>query len=539
MTEELKAWPYHEAQKVQEKLAREGDRKHDYVLFETGYGPSGLPHIGTFAEVARTTWVRHAFEKSTGLSTKLFAFSDDMDGLRGVPDNVPNKEMLRGHLGKPLCEIPDPFGEEESFSGYMNAKLRSFLDQFEFDYDFKSSKDQYRGGVFNDGLLRILENYDAVKSVILPTLGQKKGDDSDKSSWSPFMPVCTKCGKVYTTRVVEIHPEAGELTFICNQDFADKKNNIITSCGHSERVPVGDGRVKVGWKVDWALRWYVFGVDYEMYGKDLIESANLSADIVRILGGEPPAGFFYEMFLDDNGKKISKSLGNGLEVDEWLKYGPLESLTWFIFQNPNKARKLYFEVIPKSVDDYLSDRARFSTESESEQKENPIYFLEYQDLNQGKPVAYESDVSYSMVLNLVNVLNTNDKAIVWDYLLRYSPQAEKDQVMIDRMIDRALAFYRDFVEPTKEYKLPEEDMMPSLRQLIAFLETYQGDSPEEIQKATYAAGKENGVKLGKWFATMYRLLLGQERGPRLGTFIQLYGIQNTLDFIREKVGEDL
>ena len=541
MTTELKAWPFKEAETIIEKLERERERgierRHDYVLFETGYGPSGLPHIGTFAEVARTTWVRHAFEHITGKPTKLFAFSDDMDGLRAVPDNVPNKEIIEPHLGKPLNQIPDPFGEAESFSGYNNAKLRSFLDHFGFQYDFKSSQDQYRSGVFNEGLQRILQNYDAVRDVILPTLGQKKGEGEDRSTWSPFMPVCESCGKVYTTRVVETHIDEGELTYACDLSFTNSRGYEVKACGHSGRMPIGDGNVKVGWKVDWALRWYVFGVDYEMYGKDLIESAELSSKIVRILGGEPPVGFFYEMFLDENGQKISKTKGNGIEIDEWLRYGPLESLAWFIYQSPTKAKKLYFEIIPKSVDDYLEDRVRFGEEPPEERVNNPIWFIEHDRVKSGEDVSYTSRVSFSMLLNLVNVLNTDDRDIVWNYVLRYDPEAGDNREAMDAMMERALQFYRDFILPTKQYEVPPPEMQPAVDQLCAFLESYEGNDPEEIQTATYSAGKENGVKLGEWFRAMYRMLLGQDRGPRLGTFIHLYGVEETLNLIRHRMRE--
>ena len=541
MDAELKAWPFREAETIVEKLEREAargiERSRDYVLFETGYGPSGLPHIGTFAEVARTTWVRQAFEKITGKQTKLVAFSDDMDGLRAVPDNVPNHDIVRPHLGKPLNQIPDPFGEAESFSGYMNTKLRSFLDQFGFDYEFRSSKDQYRAGVFNGGLQRILENYEAVRDVILPTLGQKKGDAGDRSAWSPFMPVCESCGKVYTTRVTDIHVAEGEVSYACDQGFTTRGNSV-EACGHAGRMSVGDGHVKVGWKVDWALRWYVFGVDYEMYGKDLIESADLSAKIVRILGGEPPVGFFYEMFLDENGEKISKTRGNGLEIDEWLRYGSLESLAWFIYQNPTKAKKLHFDVIPKSVDDVLEARERFGSESPEDQLNNPVWFIEQDSVRSGESVSYTSRVSYSMLLNLVNVLNTDDKDIVWNYVLRYDPAAAADRDVMDDMVDRALRYYRDFILPTKEYELPSEEMMPAIEQLCGFLADYEGDDPEAIQSATYSAGKDNGVKLGNWFRTMYRLLLGQDRGPRLGTFIHLYGVDETRALIERRLREE-
>lgn len=538
---DLKAWPFKEAETIAEKLEREASRgiarRHDYVLLETGYGPSGLPHIGTFSEVARTTWVRYAYEHMSQRPTKLVAFSDDMDGLRAVPDNVPNHELIRPHLGKPLNQIPDPFGEEASFSDYMNAKLRRFLDDFGFEYEFRSSKDQYRGGVFNEGLQRILDRYDAVRDVILPTLGQKRDEVTDRSEWSPFMPVCPNCGKVYTTRVTATHAADGRISYACDQDFTTR-GNTVRACGHSGDMAIGDGNVKVGWKVDWALRWYVFGVDYEMYGKDLIESAELSAKIVRILGGEPPVGFFYEMFLDAQGQKISKTKGNGMEIDEWLRYGSLESLAWFIYQSPTKAKKLYFDVIPKSVDEYLEARERFAGESSEDQLNNPVWFLEQPAIRAGQAVSYGSRIDYSMLLNLVNVLNTDDRAIVWNYLLRYDPAAADNRAVMDDMIDRALAYYRDFIVPTKQYQRPAEEMMPCVEQLRAFLASYEGDDPEEIQAATYQAGKDHGVKLGAWFQTMYRMLLGQDRGPRLGTFIHLYGPRETLALIDARLAEE-
>lgn len=531
MSDELTTWPFEEARSILEKLEREeataSKRKHDYVLLETGFGPSGLPHIGTFSEVARTNWVRHAFEHLSELPTKLFAFSDDMDGLRKVPENIPNQDLILEHLGKPLCDIPDPFEEEDSFSGYMNAKLRGFLDSFGFDYDFKSSKEQYRGGVFDEGLLKILENYDEVRGVITPTLRKQ-----NREAWSPFFPICQNCGKVYTTRVTDIHPEDGEISYACDQSFRN-----IESCGHEGRMSVTGGNVKVGWKVDWALRWYVFDVDYEMYGKDLIESAELSAQIVRKLGGEPPAGFFYEMFLDENGQKISKSVGKGLTIDEWLRYGPLESLGWFIFQSPQKAKKLYFEVIPRSVDKFLEARKDFGRTTGEEQLDNPTWFVEHDKIEAGDDIGYEADISYSMLLNLVNVLNTDDKEVVWKYIKRYDEDADQNKEIIDDMIDRALRYYRDFVLPTKEYEQPADEMMPALEQFREFLANYEGNEAEDIQSACYSAGKENEVSLGKWFRTLYRLLLGQDRGPRVGTFVSVYGVDETLELIDKRLSE--
>lgn len=528
---DLNSWPFEEARKILAKIEREekaSGRKHDDVLFETGFGPSGLPHIGTFSEVARTLWVRYAFEQLSGKSTRLYAFSDDLDGLRKVPENIPNQELILENLGKPLCDVPDPFGEEDSFSGYMNAKLRSFLDSFGFEYEFKASSEQYRGGEFNEGLLKILQNYEAVRDIIVPTMREQ-----NRADWSPFFPICEECGKINSTRVVDTHPDAGEISYICDQDYRN-----IPSCGHKGRIPVTDGHTKVGWKVDWALRWFVYGVDYEMYGKDLIESAELSAKIVTALGGEPPVGLFYEMFLDENGQKISKSVGKGLTIDQWLEYGPLESLSWFIFQSPQKAKKIHFDVIPQSVDKYLKDRQEFGRNDEQTRMDNPTWFVDHDKIAAGEAVDFEADVTYSMLLNLVNVLGTDDKQIVWDYLLRYDDSARKNEAAIDDMIERALRYNRDFVVPTLQYALPKDEMLAPLAQFREFLEQYDANEAEVIQNACYQAGKDHDVKLGKWFATLYRLLLGQKRGPRIGTFVSLYGVQDTLDLIERRLNDE-
>lgn len=521
----LKNWPYREAQALQKSL-RKRTPKSGKILLETGFGPSGLPHIGTFAEVARTTWVRQAYELLTGEQTLLYAFSDDLDGLRKVPDNMPNQAMLLEHLGKPLCDIPDPFGEAESFSGYMNMKLKEFLDKFGFEYEFKASHLQYRGGVFNDGLSRILTEYDKVRNVILPTLSPENRD-----AWSPFMPVCASCGKVYTTRVTKVMPEQGLVAYACDQDYKG-----IKSCGHTAETPVTDGAVKVGWKVDWALRWYTFGVNYEMYGKDLIDSAKLSGKICRILGESPPVGMFYELFLDEEGRKISKSLGNGLTIDEWLTYGPLESLGLFIAKKPRQASKLYFGVIPQHVDELLQHYRRFEGLEGVQHYNSPIWFLRHNDVQDPeKEVVYHSDLNFSTLLNLVSALNTSERDVVWDYVRRYDPEIDRDASVLNVLIDRALAYYRDFVLPKKAYALPSDEMRPAVDAFLAFLETYEGHSGEEIQTAAYAAAKERDLNLRAFFKTMYQLLLGEAQGPRLGTFVQLYGVKETLALANEQL----
>lgn len=538
---EYKAWPYRQASLILEKLEREAlagvERKHDYVLLETGFGPSGLPHIGTFGEVARTSWVQQALERMSGKATKLFAFSDDMDGMRGIPDNVPNPELLKEHLGKPLSDVPDPFGEQDSFAGYSNAKLCSFLDSFGFDYEFKSSRDQYRGGVFNEGLKLIVDRYDAVRDVVTKGLSE-----DNRQSWSPFQPVCESCGRVNTTRVMEVHGEDHSISYSCTRSFDAKQAGQkipVRGCGHEGRVSVTDGHVKVGWKVDWALRWYVLGVDYEMYGKDLVDSAVVSSEIVRILGGEPPATMQYEWFNDERGQSISKSKGNGLTIDQWLTYGPVESMSWYIYQSPHKAKKLHFDVIPKSVDDFLQDRRRFGqdADNEEEQVNNPVFFVEQAKIKAGQTLNYESDVTYGLLLNLVSVLNTDDRQIIWEYLIKYDPEARQNEQMLDSMIDCALRYYRDFVVPTKQFVAVPEEMLGALDQFKTFLAEYEGSSAEELQTACYEAGKSQGLKLGSWFKALYQLLLGQSQGPRIGTFAQLYGAKATLELIEQRQAE--
>ena len=527
-------WPFSEAQKLagkvkgqRKKAESQGKEIEDRtVLFETGFGPSGLPHIGHFSENARTTWVQRAFQILSDEPTELIVFSDDMDGLRKVPGNMPDQEMLEENLGKPLCDIPDPHGEAESFAGYMNQKLRGFLDSFGFDYTFKSSKDQYRNGVFNEGLEAILEHYGEIRDVIVPTLREENRED-----WSPFFPVCENCGKVYTTRVTDIHPDRGTISYVCDDDFRG-----MVPCGDESEIPVTDGNVKVGWKVDWALRWYTFGIDYEMYGKDLIESAKLSGRIVDILGGNKPLGFFYEMFLDENGEKISSSVGKGLTLDEWLSYAPIESLAWFIFQSPQKAKKLYFDVIPRSVDSWLDDRRAYGeAESDEERKNNPIWFVEYGRVDDGAEIGVDSDISYSMLLNLVSALNTDDREIVRTYVLDYDPDAEKDAEILEDMLDGALRYYRDFILPTKEYESPPEELVPAVRKFRDFLANYDGDDPEEIQNAAYDFGKDSEADLGDWFTALYRMLLGQDQGPRLGSFIYMFGVEETVEALDERL----
>src|SRR5690625_1468906 len=419
---EAKAWPFEEARKL---LARVDEKVPDkgYVLFETGYGPSGLPHIGTFGEVVRTTMVRHAFQMISDIPTRLFCFSDDMDGLRRVPDNVPNQEMLRQHLGKPLTAVPDPFGEYESFGHHNNARLRQFLDSFGFDYEFKSSTDFYRSGRFDDALLAILRHYDAVMELMLPTLGEER-----QQTYSPFLPVSPQSGQVLQVPILEQDVEAGTILF---EDVDGRKT----------QVPVTGGRCKLQWKPDWGMRWAALDVDYEMSGKDLIPSVQLASRICRILGTRPPAGFSYELFLDEKGQKISKSKGNGIAVEEWLAYAPAESLSLFMYQNPRRAKRLYLDVIPRNVDDYLTFLDRYLEEEPAQRLENPVWHI-----HEGTPPAQVPAVNFSLLLNLVATLNTDKPAVIWGYISDYAPGATKESdPLLDRMVLHAIAYYRDFI----------------------------------------------------------------------------------------------
>lgn len=533
----LKLWPWREAGRLKKSLR---GKEKSQVLFQTGYGPSGLPHIGTFAEVARTTWVRQAFAQMSDTPTALYAFSDNVDGFRQIPTNLPNKEMLVEHLGKPLCDIPDPFGEKESFSGYMNSKLQEFLDHFGFSYTFKASHEHYRNGAFNEGLLRVLDRYEKVRGIITPTLSEE-----NREAWSPFMPLCPQCGKLNTTRVVATHPERGEISFVCDQGQVEEieKDGVKTwkgcqPCGFEGTVPVTDGHTKVGWKVDWALRWFTFGVDYEMYGKDLIDSAILSGKICRALGGEPPEGMFYEMFLDRHGAKISKSKGNGLTIDEWLTYGPLESLAMFIVKKPEQASRLYFGAIPQHVDEYLQQLSRFSDQEGAAKYNSPIWFIRNREVEAGQVLGYGAQMNYGTLLNLVSALNTGDREVVWDYVRRYDADAEGEKEVMDTLIDRALAYYRDEILPHKVYKLPGDEMRPAVDAFLLWLEGYEGQDGTEIQDAAYEACNQNGVEDKRaFFQTMYELVLGTSKGPRLGTFVQLYGVQETITLARQKLAE--
>jgi lysyl-tRNA synthetase, class I len=506
LTDIPKAWPFEEARKVANRLAASGK---DHALFETGYGPSGLPHIGTFGEVARTTWVRHAFTELTGLPSKLLAFSDDMDGLRKVPDNIPNKAMLVPFLGKPLTKIPDPFGTHESFGAHNNARLRAFLDSFGFDYEFASSTDYYRSGRFDAALVRVLECYDQVMSVILPTLGPDR-----RATYSPILPVHPSTGVVMQVPMDRIDPQAGTVAW---KDPAT---------GDTHTTSVKGGACKLQWKADWAMRWYALDVDYEMSGKDLIDSVKLSTRICRVLGGRPPETMTYELFLDQDGQKISKSKGNGLSVEDWLTYAPNESLAQFMYNQPQRAKRLYFDVIPRAVDEYVANLDKLRARSDPT---NPAWHIHAGRL----PNHGGSPISFGMLLNLASVVNADTPEILWGFIRRYVPGATAEtQPLLARLADHAVAYYRDFVRPEKNYREPTALEREALEDLGATLSDLPDATAETIQNAVFEVGKRHPFPdLRSWFGCLYQVLLGQREGPRFGGFVALYGVQETIALI--------
>ncbi|MGX7953127.1 lysine--tRNA ligase [Tsuneonella sp. HG249] len=520
-----KAWPFEEARKLLKRYP-DGRRPDGApVVFETGYGPSGLPHIGTFQEVLRTTFVRRAFEALTGgVPTRLVAFSDDMDGLRKVPDNVPNGELLTANLGKPLSRIPDPFGAGfDSFAAHNNAKLREFLDHFGFDYEFISSSEMYSSGRFDEALRGVLRNYRAIMDVMLPTLRAERA-----ATYSPVLPVSPISGKVLQVPVEVIDAEAGTIRFT-DEDGTPVEQSVL------------GGMAKLQWKVDWAMRWVALGVDYEMYGKDLTDSGVQSGKIAQVLGGRKPEGLIYELFLDANGEKISKSKGNGLTIEEWLTYGSEDSLGGYIYPNPKSAKSLHAGVIPKAVDDYWQFRAALAEQPLDKQLGNPAWHLLGATDPERKGAGDSLPVTYSLLLNLIGVLGASaTREQVWSYLGNYVANADPAaHPELDKLVGNALAYNRDLVAPELSRTSPSANEAMALRELDKILSQVNLDaSAEDLQTMVYEIGKREELgfaSLRDWFQTLYRTLLGSDQGPRMGSFIALYGIENT----RRLIGEAL
>ncbi len=520
-----KAWPFQEAQRLAKRL-RNGKPNGEPVLFETGYGPSGLPHIGTFQEVLRTTFVRRAYEALTGQPTRLVAFSDDMDGLRKVPDNLPNQAMLTENLGKPLSRIPDPFEKYESFAHHNNAMLREFLDRFGFEYEFVAASDRYNSGAFDDALKNVLAHNQDILDIMLPTLRAERA-----ATYSPIMPISPTTGVVLQVPVEVVDASAGLIR------FTDEDGSVI------EQSALG-GQAKLQWKVDFAMRWVAQGVDYEMYGKDLTDTGVQSGKIARVLGGNKPEGLIYELFLDENGEKISKSKGNGLTIEQWLEYGTDESLGFYIFPNPKSAKQLHAGVIPKAIDDYWSFRERLAEQPLDKQMGNPVWHLARANESLAGPDAPGAgdtlSVPYSLLLNLVSVLGLEaTPENLAEYVASYTGEPVDDPALI-RLIECAVSYNRDFVAPNLKKRAPTDREAAALAELDAKLEGAGDADAETLQTMVYEIGKneEFGFEnLRDWFRALYETLLGSEQGPRMGSFIALYGVEPTRKLIAEALAK--
>ena len=547
---EARAWPFEEARRLIQRLDKLPDAKEKTVICETGYGPSGLPHIGTFGEVARTSMVRHAFEVLTEgrRKTRLICFSDDMDGFRKVPGNVPNQEMLARYIDTPLTSVPDPFSTPDaqwasegagkapdarwasegasrnrypSFAHHNNARLRAFLDRFGFEYEFFSATEVYKSGAMDQTLLRMLAVYDKVMDIILPTLGPER-----RATYSPFLPISPRTGKVLYVPMIERHPSRGTVVYV-DPETGDKVETQVTG-----------GAVKCQWKADWALRWSALGIDYEMAGKDLIDSVTLSSKICRALGSVPPEGFNYELFLDDKGQKISKSKGNGLTIEEWLTYASPESLSLYMFQKPKTAKRLHFDVIPRAVDEYLTFLAKYPAEDAKARLDNPVWHL-----HAGSPPAAELPISFGLLLNLVSASNAHDKAVLWGFIRRHAADATAEKYpLLDHLVGYAIAYYDAFVKPEKRFREPTLAERTALEALDAALAAAPaGATAEALQNIVYEAGKAHGFadSLRQWFQAIYEVLLGQSQGPRFGSFIELYGVAETRALIARALNGEL
>ena len=506
-----KSWPFNEAKKIVKRFEKNNTK--DKIIFETGYGPSGLPHIGTFGEVLRTNMVRFCYEKLTGKETELIAFSDDMDGFRKVPDNIPNKEKLSDYLDYPLTSVPDPFELFNSFGEHNNSKLKDFLNRFNLPFSFQSSTDAYKSGLFNETIKKIIKNYDEIINVVLPTLGEER-----RKSYSPFFPISEITGKILQVPIEEINNEEFSVSYY--EDGVLKSKSVL------------DGNCKLQWKVDWAMRWAAFGVDYEMCGKDLTESYTLSSKICKIIGSKPPENLIYELFLDENAEKISKSKGNGISIDDWLKYSIEESLAMFMYQRPTTAKKLYFDVIPKNTDEYLSHVNKL--ESDDLNPDNPAWHI-HKDENP----SYKSKINYSLILNIISVCKSEDSNVIFGLIKNYQSNFSKAETdLINRMIDCGINYFRDFIQPNLNFKIPNSEELIILKEVVSKLKEVESSADaDEFQTAIFSVGKNSIYRenIKEFFKLIYQVFFGQENGPRLGSFTKIYTKDKTLELFNSKL----
>ncbi len=529
------SWPFLEAKKILEKIGSKTPKK-GYVLFETGYGPSGLPHIGTFGEVVRTSFVRYAFGLiAPEIPSKMFCISDDIDGLRKIPDNIPNQDLIKANLGKPLTSVPDPFGTHKSYGDHMNARLIAFLDQFGFEYQFISATKKYKSGDFDQTMLKVLEKYEEIMSLMLKNLGQER-----QETYSPFMPIDIESGKVIDKGVLGVDKEKGTVIY-------------VDELGVKKEVPVTGGNCKLQWKIDFAARWYSLEVDYEICGKDHLPNEKIYRQLCQILGKEPPVNYFYEMFLSADGAKISKSKGNGISVEDWLKYAPEESLSLYMWQKPKTAKRLYFDVIPKAMDEYLTFLSAFDQETDLAKKvENPVLFI-----HSGNVPKPECVLSFSLLLNLASACNPENDNVLWGFISKYHSSQNGNQQQelskttcpnLAKMVHCVINYYNDFIKTNKNYRSSTEaekqaiiDLKNSLIELN--LQSENHPNPTELigannlQNLVFAIGKKHGYEnnMRDWFSALYQILLGQNDGPKMGSFIELFGVNNFTQLVQARL----
>lgn len=515
---ESKSWAFEEARRIYEKIGGKTPAK-GYVLFETGYGPSGLPHIGTFGEVVRTSFVRHAFSLiAPEIPTKMFCVSDDIDGLRKVPENLPQQEMVRANLGRPLTSVPDPFGTHESYGHNMNSRLRAFLDSFGFEYEFISATDKYKSGAFDSTMLRVLEKYDELMALMLPSLGEER-----QATYSPFMPIDPESGIVIDKGVQGVNKEKGTVIYVDQN-------------GVKKEIPVTGGNCKLQWKIDFGARWFGLGVDYEIYGKDHQPNEKIYRSVCKILGGIPPVNFTYEMFLSDSGEKISKSKGNGISVEDWLKYAPAESMSLFMYQKPKTAKRLYFDVIPKAMDEYLTFAQSFEKQDELAKLDNPAFHIHL-----GKIPEINFNLSYSLLLNLASACNPENDSVLWGFISKYqSGLTPENSPLLQKMVGCAISYYDDFIKKNKNYREATQEERSALQELCEILENASQEQKNDgnlLQNLVFQVGKNHGyeTKMRDWFLALYQILLGQDQGPRMGSFIALFGIENFVKLVNGRI----
>jgi|TARA_Y100000389_G_scaffold205147_1_gene264168 lysyl-tRNA synthetase, class I len=513
-----KSWPFEEAKKIYNKIQKTTPKK-GYVLFETGYGPSGLPHIGTFGEVVRTSYVMNAFNKiAPNIKTKMICVSDDIDALRKVPDNIPNQELIKANLGRPLTSVPDPFNTHQSFGQHMNSRLISFLDSFGFEYEFISATDKYKSGSYNDTMLQVMAKYQELMDLMLPTLGLER-----QKTYSPFMPIDKESGIVIDKGVKSINKEKASVTYY------DLNNQ-------EKEISILDGNCKLQWKIDFGARWYSFDVNYEIYGKDHAPNEPIYRKICQILGGKPPINFTYEMFLSNEGEKISKSKGNGIAIEDWLKYAPQESMSLFMYQKPKTAKRLYFDVIPKAMDEYIAYSNSYNQLDEVKKLENPLFHIHSGNVNN-----INFNINYSLILNLASVCNPENDDILWGFISKYQKNLHKESSpLLTKMINNAINYYNDFIKSNKKYRTPNNKEKLALQDLANEIKKADNNiinDASQIQTMIFSIGKKHGYEknMREWFLTLYQILLGQDQGPRMGSFIALYGQDNFLQLIDQKL----